>query len=614
MKLKAVILENFRAYNQRVRIELGDLVAFIGKNDIGKSSILDALSIFFGGDVRLDKNDLNVRSTIKTICIGAVFTDLPSELVLDATATTTLADEFLLNADGDLEIHKIFDCSIKSVRESTFAVAIHPAGEAGGLLQKKNSELKELVKALSMDSTGINQRSNPALRRAIRNHYEPLHTTVNNILLDQEDAKKIWESLQKYLPMYALFKSDRSSQDGDSEVQEPLKFAIAEAVKELEEDLRQIEISVTNKAKDVAQRTLDKLGEMAPELAKELSPEFKTERKWDSIFKFALSCEDGIPLNKRGSGVRRLVLLNFFRAEAERRQAQANAPGVVFAIEEPETSQHPSNQRLIVQALMELADQDNTQVILTTHVPGLAGLIPTNSLRYIRFSLSNGVVIDSGTEQVLRSISSDLGILPDGRVRAIVCVEGPNDVVFLKKMCALVRSANEAIIDLSSDPRVVVLPIGGSTLEQWVQHHYLQGLGLPEIHIYDRDTESPPKYQAAADAVNSRGDGSWAVLTSMRETENYLHPAAIDEALEVSVKFGSDDDVPLLVAEAIHRKAADSKPWHEVDSELMGKKVSRAKKRLNSDASGAMTLEMLSKSDPSSEITGWLERISQVVK
>ncbi|MHB8392242.1 MAG: AAA family ATPase [Acidobacteriaceae bacterium] len=31
-----------------------------------------------------------------------------------------------------------------------------------------------------------------------------------------------------------------------------------------------------------------------------------------------LTGDDQIPINKRGSGVRRLVLLSFFRAEAER--------------------------------------------------------------------------------------------------------------------------------------------------------------------------------------------------------------------------------------------------------------------------------------------------------
>jgi energy-coupling factor transporter ATP-binding protein EcfA2 len=615
MRLKAVILEGFRAYQARIRVELGDLVAFIGKNDVGKSSILEALSIFFGsGEVKLDRSDLCVHGGATAVRIGAVFADLPQGAVLDATAQTTLADEHMLNADGDLEIHKVFDCSVKMPKESVIAVAVHPQGAAAGLLLKKNAELKQIVEGLGIDTSEIDLRSNPQLRRAIWQHCQPLQTVPTEIPLDKEDAKKIWDQLQKYLPVYALFKSDRPSQDADPEVQDPLKFAIAEAIKQLEAKLQEVETAVTERAKDVAQRTLAKLREMDPTLAAELSPEFKTDPKWDSIFKFALTCDHGVPLNKRGSGVRRLVLLNFFRAEAERRQTLQNAPGVVFAIEEPETSQHPSNQKLIVEAFTDLASQENTQVLLTTHVPGLAGLLPADSLRYVRRADDGSIDVANGSDAVFLKISRELGILPDRRVRVVVCVEGQHDVAFVEHMSALLRQKDASLVDLASDPRVVVIPLGGSSLLQWVQAHYLRRTGLPEIHIYDRDMGTPAKYQIAVDEVNARKDGSWATLTEgKREMENYLHADAIAEALSITVTFGPNDDVPLLVAQALHQTNAQAKPWDEVDEDTRRKKVSWAKKRLNHEAAAKMTVDRLVASDPNSEIEQWLRKITEMV-
>ena len=47
MKLKAVVLKNFRCYHKETHIPIGDFTALIGKNDIGKSTILEALEIFF---------------------------------------------------------------------------------------------------------------------------------------------------------------------------------------------------------------------------------------------------------------------------------------------------------------------------------------------------------------------------------------------------------------------------------------------------------------------------------------------------------------------------------------------------------------------------------------
>lgn len=46
MELKTVKLRNFRGYKESINIEMDNLIAFIGKNDAGKSTILEALEIF----------------------------------------------------------------------------------------------------------------------------------------------------------------------------------------------------------------------------------------------------------------------------------------------------------------------------------------------------------------------------------------------------------------------------------------------------------------------------------------------------------------------------------------------------------------------------------------
>ena len=91
---------------------------------------------------------------------------------------------------------------------------------------------------------------------------------------------------------------------------------------------------------------------------------------------------------------------------------------------------------------------------------------------------------------------------------------------------------------------------GGGNLKHWVNRRYLQGLGIPEIHIYDRDSDGG--YQRHVDIVNGRGNDDWATLTAKCEIENYLHPDAIRDSLGVTVTFGDDDDVPMIVARAIH--------------------------------------------------------------
>ena len=107
--------------------------------------------------------------------------------------------------------------------------------------------------------------------------------------------------------------------------------------------------------------------------------------KWIDVFKsVSITSDEDIPINKRGSGVKRLVLLNFFRAEAERRKSEENIPSVIYAIEEPETSQHPNHQRKLIEAFIELSNSDNTQVIMTTHSPAIVKLLDFEHLQLVK--------------------------------------------------------------------------------------------------------------------------------------------------------------------------------------------------------------------------------------
>src|SRR5699024_4492737 len=179
-------------------------------------------------------------------------------------------------------------------------------------------------------------------------------------------------------PMYALFQSDRPSSDQDDEVQDPLKIAIISAIRKYESDFKVIVDKVTEEVTSVAERTSKKMTSLMPTWDEDsFSPQLSKKIRWASRFKYEIFGEDEIPINKRGSGVRRLILLAFFQAEAERRLNKNVNTNIIYAIEEPETSQHPDHQLLLLEAFEDLALQANAQIILTTHVPGLANQLDT---------------------------------------------------------------------------------------------------------------------------------------------------------------------------------------------------------------------------------------------
>jgi len=346
MKLKSVSIKNFRCYQDEATVAFEDLTTFIGKNDIGKSSVLEALEIFFNNDtVKIEQEDANIYSGDSKVSITCEFSDVPAILTLDAGAETSLAGEYLLTADGTLKIRKTFDCKSPKPSEDVTLLALHPtAANVSNLLELKEKDLQNLVKARGLN---VPLKGNPGMRQALWASEQDLKFAEVAISLSKgkEDGKRIWDQLQAYLPLFALFQSDRDSKDSDGEVQTPMMAAVAQAIAEVQGEIDEIQKKVREKAEAIAYSTHEALKTIDPNLASELTPQFTppTPAKWKSLFSVNMDTDDGIPLNKRGSGIRRLILVSFFKAAAERRLASGDrSRSVIYAIEEPETGQHPN--------------------------------------------------------------------------------------------------------------------------------------------------------------------------------------------------------------------------------------------------------------------------------
>ena len=394
MRISQVKIKNFRGYKDEQIINFNDLTVFVGKNDVGKSSILEALDIFCNekkGTIKLDKEDINKQNSEAgqtNIEISVVFEDLPESIILDSTNQTTLNDEYLLTSDGKLEVLKVYP---NAGTEKVYIRAHHPTkSECADLLLKKQADLRKIID--NNDIVCDDKTRNAVMRRAIwMNYQDDLELNLVEIDASKEDAKNIWNQLKNYLPLYSLFQSNRKNSDGDSEVQDPMKLAVAEIFKdpEINTTLSEISSKVSEKLNEIANKTCDKLREMNPEIADSLNPVIpETEDlKWAEVFKnVSIAGGDDIPLNKRGSGVKRLILLNFFRAEVERRKGERNVPSVIYAIEEPETSQHPDHQKKLIRAFLRLSNTLNTQILMTTHSPAIVKMLQFEHLKLV----SNG--------------------------------------------------------------------------------------------------------------------------------------------------------------------------------------------------------------------------------
>jgi putative ATP-dependent endonuclease of OLD family len=628
MRLIELRLKNFRCYKEEVKIKIDDLTCVIGKNDIGKSTILEALDCFFNESI--DKGDLSTDCENSTIEITCLFDEIPKTIILDSSVETSTKEENILNKEGNLEIKKSFKVG-KTISKAIYLIAEHPIHEKLiNILSLKNTPLKNLAEEVGADLEGVKKTKNPPLRKAIREAVESekqlIELKVDGSLDTDNNLKTLWSKLKTFLPIYSLFKVDKTIDDKDKDVQDPMKHAIREslAVPRIQQLLAEIEKEVKEKSTEVAEQTLKKLKEIDESLAEKMKSDFNKVPAWDKIFDLTLLNENNIPLNKRGSGVKRLVLLAFFQAQAEKKKFENNSPGIIYAIEEPETSQHPNHQLILINSLKELSEQDNIQVLFTTHSSNLVKEIPIESLTYIHrddqgINVEYGKDSNSGTfnEDTLNKIIKTLGVLPNPKdsVRSLLFVEGNHDINALKIYSRILNQIDDSIIKLEDNFEIGIIISGGSSLKFYIDNKYLDGLGKPEIHIYDNDIA---EYRAYVAKINNEGNPSKiAFNTTKTELENFLTKEAIEEAYAqngtvVAIPEITDEmDVPKVVAKALY-ETSDEKIWNELDVLKQKRKESRVKKVLNTQAVEKMNIDRINERNGFEEIKLWLDTLRDI--
>jgi hypothetical protein len=116
----------------------------------------------------------------------------------------------------------------------------------------------------------------------------------------------------------------------------------------------------------------------------------------------------------------------------------------------------------------------------------------------------------------------------------LIVVEGANDILFLKNISSILSRGDPSLPDLLTwelDGRCLFLPTGGD-VARWTLR--LAGLQLPQLHVYDRESGAVTDSRRAHVALLNLRPDTRAYLTSKLALENYLHSAAVRDALAIT--------------------------------------------------------------------------------
>lgn len=431
MRLKSVRLKNYRGYRDSGWIELGPLTAFIGENDSGKSTILEALDLFFNDNdaaCPFSPDDISKgvaegeNAEIRCVfsLIGVQRRSSSNDILEEGAAS-------LLNENGMLEIAKRFSVEDgKTVSKTVMIRAARidvPVGTRSKSLQ--NCSRDDLLKAKSALKIRSSSRKESLLRLAVFRHCVGIHEcnkSFDDLVVGKRGdvSSEIWNALRDLLPSYHLFRADRENSDSEDEIQDPIKQVVRTCLAKpaMRKRLDAIASSVKKELVPVVSSTLRYVHELDSNALKNLTPRIPEigSAKWADAFKgVALASDGDIPLNRRGSGIKRMVLVGFFRAKAE--AVDKHSDNVVYAVEEPETGQHFDHQRDLAESFLDLSKKSGVQVLLTTHSPVFVSRLSHDAVLKVSKS-STGVHADKILDCVLPNPSmNEINYLAFGECR-----------------------------------------------------------------------------------------------------------------------------------------------------------------------------------------------------
>lgn len=411
MKIKRVILTNFRAFKNVQTIEFDDFNCIIGKNDVGKSSILVALDWFFGNRELsdIDINNDNIVNDSSGFVIGGdeLSVEIDFEVQFDTDVPNFFSDEnrHLYRKDfldgNNLRIKKYYlhssshqldnDYYVKKTGYYVFTKHYNSFGNrplsflAIEELKAEGSKIGQFfdtIKANIQKDIELQKQNSPndvALQTVLR---------LEELNIDSKTFEQICDDLSAHSNVnyqwdYEPIEDNSMDFILKSNGEFP-KFRFFNAETPLNE---YIKLLFSGTSTQNAQKEIDALkNNVAQQISSQVFPNGQSETfsfssDYEYLANSLLLSDKGIPLSNRGDGFQLRIKNAVFRLLSA--QNAVSTQPMVFVFEEPETHLHPSAQREMYETIQKLSVQKFYQIVITSHSPYIVNALSENKTEII---------------------------------------------------------------------------------------------------------------------------------------------------------------------------------------------------------------------------------------
>jgi putative ATP-dependent endonuclease of OLD family len=497
--------ENFKSIQEIETLRFGDFTVFVGKNDAGKSSLLEALKIF----LQQGKPDTSHFHKYRDVEIEmeVVFEDVPESL------EEALSEEYQSDSD-EFSVTRIFNRRSGTTPGSDTLVNGESISK-GAIIQDD----EELTKAKSR-SFIWDFMPKPIHIFAERDVSEETKlksgTLLNDLLLPVLEEGGVGDS-------NSIAETRSTLEDSLNDTSQKIAGDLTESMQSHMPDLEAIEVNPGSVSLDKA-----------------ISPTVKLKDKY---------LPESVDISERGSGVGSLFILSLMEAYVDMQVGE----GYFILFEEPGNSLHPGAERKMLDALKSISEEGG-QVTITTHSQVFIDRTDHSQLYIV--SRDDG---ESGFKQVEQDAFEavdEIGAKNSDILQSdfVFYVEGASDVEVIEEICS------QKYDDWESK-NVSVQHLGGTGNLTHCDPEKLKKINRNCAFILDsdRDSESDEPNSTAQNLKQESDEVDIPCKILNRSTiENYFTAYGVNQTFGVSAEEGFigdyDDAVDLIKQEAADRR------------------------------------------------------------
>ncbi|HFI0901590.1 ATP-dependent nuclease [Streptococcus suis] len=482
MKLTKVIINNFRSFGDSQVIGFNDQTVLIGNNSSGKTTVLQALSKLFSdkqNDRIIRKSDFHLPKGLRpgensrTLFIETIF----EFDELDGTAYSPAIPSFFEHftvSQGDakpfLRIRLESSWEDDGTVEGSIDTQIYYISSAEDIIKDEDKH-----RAHRKDLDKIRVLYVPASRTPEKElgnaSGSMLSRLVNSINWTDDEIKEITNKIDELNNTF-LSESGALTQI-NQEIQKSWKL--------YHEDNRFSQAELTINSSEMA-------GALR-QIALKFSP---------------TTTEEAFTVSDLGDGLRSIFyfslvdsILDIELKIIKDREENPDNPRfklippilTILAIEEPENHIAPHHIGKLVKRFKQLSNNDNSQVVLTSHSPAIVKRIEPEDLRYLRIenndrvlqTIVSGIQLPQAIDESYKYIKGAIQAYPELYfAKLVVLGEGDSEELLLPKFFDLLGKEIDSSL-------ISIVPLGGRHVNYFWK--LLNSLKIPYITLLDFDNE-----------------------------------------------------------------------------------------------------------------------------